>query len=167
MNFLDTPVISSIRRNHALEHASLTILSQRDPRLALAGISFPWGFYVFGEVEQDALRLAVVEGLTRLQNGERGLAVHPNCGTNFVATGAIAGVLAWLGLVGARDRRQKLERLPLVISLVTLSIIFTRPLGPMLQEKVTTKAEPGSLTVTGVKPLRLGSMRLHLVTTRG
>jgi len=167
MNYLDQPVISSIRRNHALEHASLTILSQRNPRLSLAGISFPWGFYVFGEVDQGELREAVFQGLARLQSGEQALAVHPNCGTNFVASGVVAGLLAWLGLAGARDQRQKWERLPLVISLVTLAFIFTRPLGPLLQEKVTTQAEPGSLTVTSIQPLQLKNMHIHRVSTRG
>ena len=31
MTILDTPVISRIRRNHALEHATINILSQRYP----------------------------------------------------------------------------------------------------------------------------------------
>lgn len=165
MSILDTPTVSKIRRNHGLEHASLTILSNQKPSLALAGISFPGGFYILGEVDTDELRSAVLMALTRMQNGEKGLAVHPNCGTNFVATGIVAGLLAWLGMLGAKSRRDKVERLPLVISLVTLAFIYTRPLGPLLQKHVTTSGEPGGLQVVDIYPLRIGSLSLHWVVT--
>jgi hypothetical protein len=165
LSILDNPLISQTRRNHGLEHASLTILSNQKPTLALAGISFPGGFYILGEVDTDELRSAVVMALTRMQNGEKGLAVHPNCGTNFVASGIVAGLFAWLGMLGAKGRRDKVERLPLVISLVTLAFIYTRPLGPLLQKHITTSGEPGGLKVVDIYPLRIGSVSLHRVVT--
>lgn len=165
MRIIEHPYILKIRRNHGLEHASLTILSQQKPALVLSGISFAGGFYVLGEVETGDLRTAVFMALTRMQNGEKALAVHPNCGTNFVVSGFVAGFLAWLGMLNARDRRDKIERLPLIITLVTLAIIYTRPLGPLLQERVTTSGEPGALKIVDIYPLRIGNMRLHRVVT--
>jgi len=165
MSILDNPIISRIRRNHGLEHASLTLLSSRRPTLMLSGISFTGGFYVLGEVDTAELRSAVFMALTRLQNGEKMLAVHPNCGTNFVSSGIVAGTLAWLGMLGAKDRRDKVERLPLVITLVTLAFIYTRPLGPILQEHVTTSGDPGGLKVVDIYPFKLGNLHLHRVVT--
>ncbi|HCC79726.1 MAG: hypothetical protein A2X25_09140 [Chloroflexi bacterium GWB2_49_20] len=165
MSILDLPVISRIRRNHGLEHASLTLLSNLQPNLALAGISFPGGFFVLGKVDTGDLRSIVFQALIRLQNGERQLVVHPNCGTNYATSGIVAGVLAWLSLSGAKNRREKLDRLPLVISLVTLAFIYTRPLGLLIQERITTSSEPGGLKVMDIFPVRIGNFCLHLVVT--
>jgi hypothetical protein len=165
MNIIDLPVIARIRRNHGLEHASLTLLTSQDPTLSLAGFSYPGGFFVLGEVGTDELSSAVYQALTRLQNGERKLAVHPNCGTNFVTTGIVAGLLAWMGMGGARTRRERFERLPLVISLVTLATIYTRPLGPFLQEHITTSGDPAGLRILDVFPIRIGNFCFHRVAT--
>lgn len=165
MSLLDLPVISLIRRNHGLEHASLTILASSQPNLALSGVSFPGGFLVLGKVDTGELRSAVFQALSRMKNGEKQLAVHPNCGTNYVTSGILAGLLAWLGMSGAESRRQKLDRLPLVISLVTLSFIYTRPLGPIIQERITTSGDPANLQVLEIFPVRIGNFCLHRVVT--
>ena len=165
MSILDLPVISRIRRNHGLEHASLNILALSNPTLALAGISFPAGFFVLGEVETNQLRAAVFQALNRMQNGEKHLAVHPNCGTNYVTSGILAGFLAWLGMIGARNKREKLERLPVLISLATLAIIFTRPLGLIIQERITTSGEPANLQIVDIFPIRYGNFCMHRVVT--
>jgi hypothetical protein len=165
MSILDLPVISRIRRNHGLEHASLTTLSLSNPTLALAGISFHAGFCVLGKVDTGEFRDAVFQALHRMQNGEKHLAVHPNCGTNYVTTGIVAGLLAWLGMSGAKNRREKLGRLPMVISLVTLAFIFTRPLGLIIQERITTSGDPANLQIVDIFPVRFGNFCLHLVVT--
>lgn len=163
----DHPLLSRLRRNHGLEHATLTVLAQRFPACRLAGISFPGGFYILGQVATADLREAVSVALMRLRNGERGLAVHPNCGTNYAVSGLTAGVLAWLGLAGARSRRERLERLPLVVTLVTLAFVLTRPLGPLVQERITTDGNPQGLTIVDVAPVPFGRLPLHRVTTQG
>lgn len=165
MSILDLPVISRIRRNHGLEHASLTLLSLNDPTLSLAGISFSNGFFVVGKVDTGSLRSAVFQALNRMQNGENHLAVHPNCGTNYVTSGIVAGLLAWLGMAGSRTRREKMGRLPMVISLVTLAFIYTRPLGPVVQQYVTTSGQPENLQIVDIFPVRIGSFCIHRVVT--
>jgi len=91
-SLLDTPIISRVRRNHGLEHATLHVLAERHPGLSIAGHSNPGGFWILGDVSTDEVRLAVDEALKRLRGGEGELAVHPNCGTNFVIAGTAAGV---------------------------------------------------------------------------
>ena len=167
MTILDIPILSRIRRNHGLEHATITILSQRLPYRALAGYSFPAGFFLLGDVPTEQVREAVFEALSRMNNGERSLAIHPNCGTNYVATGFVVGALAWLGMAGAKNKHDKVERLPLVIALVILGLIFSQPLGPKIQERITASGDPQGLTVVDISPVRFGQFALHLVTTQG
>ncbi|MFC2063794.1 DUF6391 domain-containing protein [Chloroflexota bacterium] len=167
MSILDLPTISRIRRNHGLEHASLTILSKNKPGVRTAGISYPGGFLIAGDVDISEIQNSVQQALERMRNGEHQLAVHPNCGTNMTTSGILAGVAAWLGMTGAKDQRERRNRLPLVISLVTLSLIYSRPLGPIIQERITTSGNPEGLQVMEIIPFRLGNLCIHRVITTG
>lgn len=167
MTVLDVSLLSRLRRNHGLEHATLNLLSPLFPYRPLAGISTPDGFFIFGAVPTDNLREAVFQALERMNNGERRLAIHDHCGTNLVASGLVAGFLAWLGMAGARSRRGKAERLPLVIGLATLGFFVSQPLGPLLQERLTTSGDPEGLTVVDIFPVQFGRLVLHRVITRG
>ena len=75
---LEYPPISRTRRNHGLEHATIHLLSRAKPGRPLAGHSDTGGFWLLGEVDTEELVETVQTALTRLQNGERDLAVHPN-----------------------------------------------------------------------------------------
>lgn len=167
MTILDIPVISRIRRNHGLEHATINILTQRFPYRQLSGYSFPGGFFILGEIPTADLREAVVQALVRMNNGERHLAIHDHCGTNYVASGFVAGLLAWLGMAGAKSKRDKVERLPLVITLATLGFIASQPLGPALQQRVTTSGDPQGMSIVDIFPVQFGQFLLHRVVTRG
>jgi hypothetical protein len=167
MTILDIPMLSRIRRNHGLEHATINILSVRFPYLRLAGYSFPGGFFILGEVPTADLREAVAQALSRMANGERTLAIHEHCGTNYVVSGFVVGFLAWLGMAGAKSKRDKVERLPLVISLATLGFIFSQPLGPAIQQHVTTSGDPQGLSIVDVFPIQFGKLSLHRVVTQG
>ena len=167
MSILDLPVLSRIRRNHGLEHATITILSQRFPYIRLAGYSFPGGFFLLGDVPTEQVRDAVMQALVRMNNGERSLAIHPNCGTNFAVSGFLAGGLAWLGMAGAKSKRDRLDRLPVVISLATLGLILGASLGPQVQEHITTSGDPQGLAVVNIFPVRFGEFSLHRVVTQG
>jgi hypothetical protein len=161
------PFISRIRRNHGLEHATLHVLSKRYPKQSLAGHSDVGGFWVIGEVSIEDVYEAVEEALTRLRDGEKNLAVHRNCGTNFVTSGILAGLTAGVAMFGVgRRTRDKLERLPFAMFFATLALILSQPLGFKVQERVTTSAEPGSLQVVEILTTRRGRMKAHRVTTR-
>ena len=165
---LERPVISRVRRNHGLEHATLHVLSQRHPQTPMAGHSDMRGFWVLGNIPTEEVQSAVGEALRRMKAGERGLAVHPNCGTNIVTSGILAGAAAFVGLFGAGRRfRDKVERLPLVVTLATLALIVSQPVGRALQENVTTSADLGGLEVVEIRVINRGRSRAHRVITRG
>jgi hypothetical protein len=166
MTILELPFLSHLRRNHGLEHATITILSQHFPNRPLAGYSFPGGFFLLGEVPTEEVRDGILQALYRMNNGERSLAVHPNCGTNFVVAGFLVGGLAWLGMVGAKDKRDRLQRLPLVLALAMLGLIISQPLGLKIQEWVTTSGDPRGMSVVDIYPIRFGQFLLHRVITQ-
>lgn len=131
--------LSRTQRNHGLEHATLNVLAEKYPGRSFAGHSDPAGFWIWGEITTEQLVEVVLEALSQLRNGQKSLAIHKNCGTNILVSGALAGLAGAAGMVGAGKRNQdKLERFPLVIILATLALILSQPLGPTLQKKITT-----------------------------
>jgi len=165
---LEYAPIARIRRNHGLEHATMHVLAERHPGLPLAGHSDMGGFWVVGDVTAEELGSAIQEARARLASGESKLAVHPNCGTNFAASGILAGLAAALPMFGVGKRgRDYLDRLPLSITLATLALIVAQPLGLLLQEHVTTSGELGRLRVVEINPRSQGKFKAHRVVTEG
>jgi hypothetical protein len=165
--FLALPVIDRTRRNHGLEHATLTLLARRIPRLRLVGRSTPAGFYLYGDVSLEAVQAAAAEALERLRAGEHDLAVHPNCGTNFVIAGFAAACAAYLGFVGANHWRDRWGRLPLVALLCTLAIMAAQPVGLAVQRDFTTSGDVRDLAITRIDRTETGSFVTHFVVTEG
>src|SRR6266700_5953466 len=104
MNIEDIVLSRRVRRNHALEHATITILSGMVPNLTVSARSFSNGFVIFGDVDLGLLRRALDEALSRLQAGEAELAIHPNCGTNLVVGMSVVTIGTLLGMTSSRAR---------------------------------------------------------------
>ncbi len=167
-SFLDQPVISRIRRNHGLEHATLHVLAEKNSARSMGGHSNPTGFWLVGDIPTEEVQEAVHEALRRLRAGERHLAVHPGCGTNFATAGTMAGLAGVVGMWGVGTRkRDKLERLPLVATLATLALIFAQPFGMVLQKHITTSGDPGNLEIVEISVAQKGRVKAHRVITRG
>jgi hypothetical protein len=161
-NLLDFPLILSTRRNHGLEHATIHILTAMKPGRPLAGRSTPFGFYLYGDVTDEELQTAVYDALHRFQAGERHLAIHPGCGTNYLTSGAAASLGA-LTVLSLGDRKARWSRWPDVLVAATLALIIAQPLGPKLQQHVTTSGDMGDLEIVSVRRLGQNS---HYVETR-
>lgn len=165
-SLLSIKPISRIRRNHALEHATLQVLAEKNPRRMLAGYSDTRGFWVVGEVSAEELLEAANRAAARLRAGESGLAIHPHCGTNYAVSGALAGTVAWLAMLRpAKGFVRKLDQLSLVISLVALTLVLAQPLGPRLQAAVTVEPRIGELEVSEVTRYPRENVTLHRVRT--
>ncbi len=164
---LALPAVDRTRRNHALEHATLNVLTQRNRQIGLVGRSTPSGFHIYGNVSTEALRDAAAEALARLQDGEVDLAVHPNCGTNFVIAGFAAACAAYLGFVGANRWRDRWERMPLVALLSTIAIIAAQPVALLVQRDITTSGEVGALRIAHIERQDSNALVRHFVATEG
>lgn len=162
---LNFGALARVRRNHALEHATLQVLAHKNANRRMGGYSDSRGFWIIGDVGLEELQQAVDEAQTRLRAGEYRLAVHPYCGTNFVTSGLVAGSFAWLGMLGGKRFSDRLERLPLIVSLVTLGMILAQPLGPMMQARFTVEPHIGSLQVTGIMRYMRRNLPMQRVST--
>ena len=164
---LNQEIPARVRGNHALEHATLHVLQERGFIGRLGGISDAGGFWIYGEVPTEKLLLAAQEALERLQKGESALAVHPDCGTNYAVSSLAAGGLAWLGMQGTRGKiGRQLRRLPLAVLLGVIGYQIARPMGPKLQERVTTNADVSRLKVVEVVQQDVMGNAVHRVRTR-
>lgn len=163
MNLLEYPPMDAIRRNHALEHATIHILTERCPRLRLIGRSDWEGVTLYGSVETSEVTRAVSDALQRLKDGETKLAIHPRCGTN-VATGMILiGLVSYFAL-GNRKRSLLARLLQLSVGLAA-ALAFVQPLGSELQRFITTSPDVSRLHVTGIRCLKRGKVTIHRITT--
>lgn len=155
-------IINAVRQNHALEHATMHVLSAHNPFVHLVGRSSAAGFYIYGQIETQALASAASEALARLQQGESHLAVHPRCGTNLVVTSVLAGTAAYAATLGRP--RSKAERLPLALVGATLAALAAQPLAHQIQEQLTTSAEVDGLYIASITRQERGSLVVHKVT---
>jgi hypothetical protein len=55
----------------------------------------------------------------------------------------------------------------LVITLATVGFILSAPLGPKVQEHITTSGDPQGLSIVDIFPVRFGQFSLHRVITLG
>ena len=165
-SILDLPFVLETRRNHALEHATLHVLAAKYPNQHMAGHSNPTGFFILGDFSIDDVQSAVTQALTRLRAGESGLAIHAGCGTNLAATVLLAGTFAWLALRGVKSTFGRILRLPFAIAFALAGFALSQPLGPILQQKITTDADMGDLQLVEVRPSMQGRLTAHRVITQ-
>ncbi len=150
------------RQNHAVEHATVHILSQRYPGLEVMGRSTPAGFYIYGAVPTETLISAVTEALARLRAGESHLAVHPRCGTNLAVSSLVGGLVASLFL--RRRRAPWWEEFPQLLLALSAALLFSQPLAYNVQKHITTDAHIGNLHITRVERRLLGGkMPVHYI----
>lgn len=142
-------IIGSVRRNHALEHATVSVLlSRMGPNVRLVGRAVADGFYIYStSLKPDQLESAAEEALDRMQAGESHLAVSPLCGTNLAVGGSLAGLAAMLA-VGTGDRW---ERMPNVLTAAMLAVMAGQPLGRLAQKYLTTSPDLKATSITGLR----------------
>jgi len=156
-------LIARIRRNHGLEHATIHVLTQRNPSLRVVGRTMPGGFYLYGDLTTKEVRSAVGQAIARLQHGETHLALHPHCGTNLATAGVLAGLAAFIVLL-PRSRR-RIDQLPFAILAATLATIAAQPLGFILQSRFTTTPDVQRLIVKRITRRQQNRLTVHFVET--
>lgn len=146
MNVDDVLFGRRIHQNHALEHATITILSGMVPNLSISARSNSRGFIIFGDVDLGLLRQALTEALRRLQAGEAELAIHPNCGTNLVIGVSLMALGTMLGMASSRTR----TRIASTAASSIAGLMAARPVGEFVQKHVTTLPDLAGVRVTGI-----------------
>ena len=135
-----------VRQNHALEHATFTVLARMVPNLNASARSSGNGFIIFGDVDLGVLRNALDEALARLLAGEAELAIHPNCGTNLAVGISLVTIGTLLGFASSRTRTR-------VVTAAASSVAgwaAARPLGKYVQRHFTTLPDLRGVRVTDI-----------------
>jgi hypothetical protein len=154
-------LIGDVRRNHALEHATVSLmLSRLGPDLRLIGRATGDGFFIYGDVPADVLGECAQEGLTRLKRGEAFWAVTPLCGTNLATAGVLAS-LSTMAVLGNSARKDKLGN---AIVAGILAVTVAQPLGRLIQRHITTSPDLADTEIVSVE--RRGNGRYFKVRTR-
>ncbi|MCU0551392.1 MAG: DUF6391 domain-containing protein [Leptolyngbya sp. Prado105] len=148
----------TVRQVHALEHATVWILSGLpDRRIAsetgwednsnLGGLSTEQGFYLYGQATTADVRRAVNQALSRITQGEWNLAVHPRCGTNLSVGMLLTASIAFgFHLLLPRTPIEQLLGFGFA---ATTAAQITPELGRFVQQYITT-AVPFNLSVREV-----------------
>ncbi|HEX5701539.1 MAG TPA: DUF6391 domain-containing protein [Rubrobacter sp.] len=147
-----------LRRNHALEHATIVVMMEKEPGRKLNGFSTDDGFFVQGVRSISEVESAAREAISRLKSGEKRLAIHRNCGTTIVAANLLAAIffLVTLGLVLYLDVGNLYL---MILGSVVLAFALRIPLSLILQRFVTTDADLTNAEVGWVEPAQPGDLK--------
>ena len=151
----------AVKQNHALEHATIVLLSRKFPEVRLSGISFAAGFFVFGDVPTAAILPTAQEALNLLRTTQPELAIHERCGTNL----AVAGMLTGLSAMAVAKMRRPYSTVNNVILASTAALVLARPLGLTVQRYLTTQTPNASMRILEVKPMQVLGTPAHFVST--
>ena len=138
------------RQNHALEHATVTLLAQALPHLNASARSNARGFVIFADLPLGEVRLASQEALERLRAGESELAIHPNCGTNLAVGLSLAMVGSLFALTALRPR----TRIATVMAGSVAGLTVARPVGTLMQRYITTLPDVRDIRIRSVRRRR-------------
>src|SRR5579871_524511 len=152
---------NAVRENHALEHATIVLLSKRFPDVRLAGVSFAAGFFIFGNIPTEAVLPAAREALDRLRGSEPDLAIHERCGTNL----AVAGMLTGLAAMSVARMRKPYNTFNNIVLASTAALIVARPLGLLAQRYITTHTPNPSMSIAGIRRINWLGFLKDMATT--
>ncbi|MBM7623309.1 DUF6391 domain-containing protein [Sporohalobacter salinus] len=135
-----------LRRNHALEHATINVLEESYGHQHLSGLAKENGFLIQGAINPIVLQQAAEEGLHRLKAGETDLVIHDRCGTSLMM-GNLISALIFFGLLLSTGN--------FTIIYVLIAVIFSRLLGPTIgkyaQKLLTTSPDVEGMVIDGIR----------------
>ncbi len=147
-----TVLLRRTRRNHALEHATMHLLSQSHFSPRLVGRSDWRGFWLYGRVSTKRVLAATTQALNRLKGHESQLAIHPRCGTRLTMTFLSAGTLAYAAW--SLPTHSRWTRGLAVAASVLGALFFSRSLGDWAQRELTTCADLENSFVSSIERMR-------------
>ncbi|MBI2874621.1 MAG: hypothetical protein HYY09_06005 [Firmicutes bacterium] len=138
----------ALRRNHALEHATINVLEERYGRGKLAGSACEEGFRLWGfrNLGAPVLEEASRTGLARLRAGEKSLAIHDRCGTSLMTANLISSVVFLLLLW-----RTGLFNLAALVVTLLLANLVGPLFGRAVQGYFTVSTDVEDMEIVGVE----------------
>ena len=158
-------MLAHIRKNHAMEHATIHLLTEALPHVSFAGYSFVRGYWILGKAELQDVQKAAEMAHARLKNGEHKLAIHPNCGTNIAMIGLCTAAAAMLTSFGDDEDESPMSRFSAFTTAGMIGALVGKPLGPKVQEKISTDPDVSSLSIVSINCSSLRGTPLFFVET--
>ena len=140
---------ATVRRNHAIEHATVNVLEERYGHHALDGYATHEGFHIRGAVDPVLLLDAAREALLRLQRGDRTLAILTRCTTTLLCS----FVAAWSGLTLALALANTLTALTLLLAAL-LAAVVAPTISHWLQRSIIISLDVKGMSIGGVELLQ-------------
>ena len=135
----------SVRRSHALQHATMNVIEERFGRGGLEGRALEHGFTLDGAASADVVLTSAQEGLSRLKAGERRLAVRRRCGSTLAPAGFLCAMV-FLGVLLAANQLSLLN--------VVLAVLLANALAPaisnLLQRRISGAADVSGQRIVGL-----------------
>lgn len=161
MQLIKTFFNKKVRRNHALEHATIGILEKVTGYTHFEGMAYENGFTVRGVVRPELVLACAREALGELLKGNHDLAIHPKCGTTILVINTFSSIvfiaiLIFTGNLGLWS----------VILALTLGHLVGPLTGKLVQRHITTSVDMEDLEITGVE-VRSGTRNLGNIILQG
>ena len=155
------PWINAVRKNHGLEHATVSLLLERGTSVPMGGYSVPGGFIIWAKATPEVVTSAVEDALQLLEEGHSDLAVSPHCGTNVVVSALLGGVTAYLA---GRGRGLTPIVRGAVLGLLVAKILGP-PIGKLVQRTLTVSAEPSGMSIKSTRVLKQSPLSIVWIST--
>lgn len=152
--------VRDVQRNHGLEHATVAVLFARRGPQRLAGRASGNGFFMIGKIDPTLLRSCADEALIRMKNGEASLAVSPMCGTNLAVTGIVCAAFTMASLARNAEASTR-ERFGEAVSAATVGAVVSQPLGRIVQQQITTRADLDGIEISHVRSFFPGFSKVY------
>ena len=137
----------NIRRNHAIEHATINVLEQSAGyQLNISGLSQEDGFYISGIRNPEIVEGAAIRGLDLLKQGHYQFAIHRRCGTDIAIASFVTALIFLIMLFSTR----KVSIWNIFIALL-LSNFISPYLGEYVQKYFTTSCEVNNTEIVGLQ----------------
>ncbi|QSZ28337.1 hypothetical protein ACETAC_03940 [Aceticella autotrophica] len=137
-----------VRKNHSLEHATINVLEERFGRnLRIGGLSYSNGFTLSGPdlPNPQVIVDAAHEGLNRMKQGEKNLAIHKRCGTSIAAANFLFS-LAFILILLFYQHFNILN----IIAVFLLAAVIAKPFGLILQKFFTTHPDVKEMEILDI-----------------
>ena len=138
-----------VRKNHALEHATINVLEERYGELPhVGGLADIKGFYIFSRdpfLDPAEVYEAAKIGLLRLKRGDKELAIHKRCGTSMAIVSFILSLMVIIVFFFGG-----ILNFWYVLVAVILILLFSKPLGELGQRYLTTDSDVKDMEIVDI-----------------
>ncbi|MGD9552692.1 MAG: DUF6391 domain-containing protein, partial [Candidatus Caldatribacteriota bacterium] len=137
----------NIRRNHAIEHATINVLEEwAGSHLNISGLSREDGFYIAGIQNPELIERAALQGLNLLKQGNCHLAIHRRCGTDIAIANFVTALIFLILMIVTG-----IISIFYILIALLISNLISPYLGEYVQKYFTTSCDVRNTEIVGLE----------------